>query len=196
MTAFVEPLNIARVERGEAGEEAQFLFRTWRENGGIIMPSSQMNYLSPKLMLFVPDQSQNDVPKTTFVGRQTTLRRFFPEAAEAAHPTRCLPIDYRQRQASGYSAAIAGEPWYDIQRTGDLLGRGAPDLTLERLILKFGTSAGFERLFCLIRVVTEHQRRDLSNPEHRQPCSQQRLGYRLAKLDRQTPNLSHECRRA
>ncbi|WP_155133384.1 hypothetical protein [Roseibium sp. RKSG952] len=191
MTAFVEPLDIARVERGEAGEDAQYLFRMWRENKGLIVHDQRMTWISRRLMLFVPSTCKNDVPKSTFIGRQTVLRHYFPDATDTPQPPHCLPLDYRQRQAFGYCAANQREPWFDIQRTGDLLGENTPDLTLERLILKFHTKSGFERLFCLVKLVSENGQCGLSDPRYPQPSFPQQSGFRLSKQVRRRPSAGH-----
>lgn len=161
MTSFLERHSLSRVEAGAAGDEAQFLYSYWRRNEGFIDQDSGLTYLSRKLMLFRPQLIAGDVPPVTMIGADTTFRRYLPPADE---PT-SLPKAYRSQCAPGYHAAIAGEPWYDIQRTGTMMGAGTPDLILERLILPFRTRGGFERLFCLLTLVEDFSRSGRSDPK-------------------------------
>lgn len=171
MVPYVEPLDLAHVESGMAGEAAQYLFRMWRENNGILVQDQRLNRLSPQLMTLKPEALPGDVPEISFLGGDTPFRRYFPEAgSEDSQPTSLLPEGYRSGIAQGYHAAIAGEPWYDLQRTGGALGEGKPDLLLERLILRFRTNGGYERLFCLTterrscgRSIQSDRRRHLLN---------------------------------
>lgn len=157
MQAFVERQDIRLVEDGLAGDEAQFLFRTWRENKGVIVRNRGMSQLSTRLLLLKPHAKSGDVPPVTFMGKDSTFRRFFPQAAFSERPpTSFLPRAYKQGVADGYHAVLQGDVWYDTQRTGTLLGDGVPDLTLDRLILSFRTEAGFERLFCLMTLQQVH----------------------------------------
>lgn len=162
MNSFVKKLSLDRVESGAAGDEAQFLYKFWRQNEGFYLQDSQVTHLSKKLMLFRPDLVPDDVPPVTLIGKDSTFRNYLPPSDQ---PT-SLPLDYRRKVAPGYHAAIRGEPWYDIQRTGDMMGEGTPDLTLERLVLKFQTPGGFERIFCLLWLLEEHSGSGLSYPEH------------------------------
>ncbi len=156
---FVEQLPLTHIESGLAGEKAQFLFKTWRENRGLMIRDSRMTKLSPWLLLTLPEAGELDVPNVTFAGRQTTLQRFFPHALDSEtdkNPSLFLPQAYRRGVADGYQHAIAGEPRLDIQRTGDRLGAGVPDMTLQRLLVKFETEAGFVRIFCLMELLAVH----------------------------------------
>jgi len=154
MNSFVEPLSIQQILEGYAGPDAQYLLRYWRENKGIISRDTTINQISRKLMLFEAVSSPGDVPPATFIGKQSTFRSYLSQSATP----HSLPSSYRQKVSYGYEAAVNGEPWYDIQRTGTLMGEGTPDLVLERLILKFRTKSGFERIFCLMMKVDENLR--------------------------------------
>lgn len=163
MVFFVEKLDLSRIESGEAGDGAQFMYRFWLRNEGHMNRDSGMTHLSRQLMLFQPEYIPGDVPPVGLIGKDTTFRRYIPTTNE---PT-SLPLEYRSMMAPGYHAAIAGEPWFDIQRTGQMMGEGTPDLILERLILPFRTAAGFERLFCLLTLREEVSRSGRSDPEDR-----------------------------
>lgn len=182
--SFVEKLPLSHLETGLAGEKARFLYKTWRENRGLMVRSSQMTHLSPWLLLTVSEASEHDVPNVTFAGRQTTFQQFFPHALEpqvGRNPSSFLPKSYRQGVAKGYRQAIAGEPCFDIQRTGSRLGAGMPDMTLQRLLLRFETQAGFVRIFCLMQLLAIHRKDDqLDHRHHLQSCPQKSdLGPRL-----------------
>ncbi|WP_417670730.1 hypothetical protein [Roseibium sp.] len=163
MDCFVEPLSLSDIEAGTAGDEAQFLLRFWHRNEGFMTRDSSMSYLSRKLIMTRPTASETDVPEITFLGKDSTFRRFVPESMRSQNPTRLLPADYRATVAQGYQEALAGAPWYDVQRTGSLLGDGRPDLTLERLILPFKTGTGLKRLFCLMMLRDLRQQSDQSD---------------------------------
>jgi len=184
---FVEPLPLSRVETGEAGEEARFMLRFWKENNGIITRDKSMTWLSRQLMMFLPEFVQDDVPPSTFIGKDTTFRRYFPNREAAAE----LPKSYRSKVARGYHAAVAKEPWYDIQRTGALMGPGTPDLVLERLILNFRTPAGFERVFCLMRLVEDCTRSGLSDPERHPVRFRQETGHCRSGWAHRMPSAPH-----
>lgn len=162
MDTFVEPLPLSNIERGLAGEEARYLYDFWRQNNGIMEDDPGVTRLAPKLMLFRPMFVARDVPPSTLIGRDTTFRKYFPTRSEAAE----FPEAYRRKIAHGYHAALDNEPWFDVQKTGSLMGEGTPDLILERLILKFRTRGGFERLFCLMTLVEDISRSRLSDPSH------------------------------
>lgn len=161
MDDFVEPLPLSRVESGMAGEEAQYLLRFWHQNEGYMQLDSGMNWISRKLMMFLPEHIVDDVPPATMIGKESTFKRYFPETDR---PT-ALPKDYRRSVAHGYHAAIHREPWYDIQRTGLRMGPGTPDLVLERLILPFWSKGGFDRVFCLMTLVEDCAGSRQSDPE-------------------------------
>ncbi len=169
---FVEPLPLSHIESGAAGDEARYLYRYWREHKGVVKQDKGLTRLSRKLMLFRPKLVEGDVPPSTMIGKDTTFRRFFP-ATVAAYE---LPAKYRTRVADGYHKAINGEPAFDIQRTGSLMGEGTPDLVLERLILRFETPGGFVRLFCLMTLLEEISQYGLSDLEHRLSRSRQGTG--------------------
>lgn len=192
MQAFVERLNIGNVENGFAGDEAQFLFRTWRENDGFIVRNRGMSELSTKLLLLKPQAKSGDVPPVVFMGKNTTFRRFFPQAAFSERPpTSFLPREYRQGVAEGYHAVLQGEVWYDTQRTGTLLGDGVPDLTLDRLILNFRTETGSRRLFCLMTLQEVHQQFVQSDRKHRRRNFPPELSSHPAYQARAQPTGSH-----
>lgn len=158
--SFVEKQPITHVESGLAGEKAQFLLKAWREKRGLMVRDCQMTQLSPWLLLTLPVASDHDVPTVTFAGVQTTFRQFFPKAFEPGagkNPSRFLPKTYRKGVSAGYREAIEGEPRFDIQRTGSRLGDGMPDMTLQRLLLRFETQTGFARIFCLVQVLAVHK---------------------------------------
>ncbi len=173
MDTFVEQLPLSRVEAGNAGEEAQYMLKFWRRQNGFMARDSGMNQVSKKLMLFRPELIREDVPPATLIGRDTTFRKYFPFREQ---PTE-LPLSYRQWIAHGYHAAIAGEPWYDIQRTGSMMGDDTPDLVLERLILQFKTAGGFDRLFCLMMLREELPGSGRLDPGHRHGRSRQGIGH-------------------
>lgn len=163
MITFVDRLPLSVVETGAAGEDAQFLLSIWRRNEGLVQPDRGMVHLSRKLMLFKPDYIPDDVPPATLIGADSTFRRYLPPVDRPA----ALPEAYRRQVAPGYHAAIHGEPWFDVQRTGTMMGAGTPDLTLERLLLPFRTATGLVRLFVLLRLVEEHARSGRSDREGR-----------------------------
>lgn len=192
--AFVEPLSFSLIENGLAGEKTQFLFRTWRDNEGIIAQDSQMTRLSQYLLMTLPSAEPGDVPPLTFAGKQSTFRRFFPHALEPETPrppTSFLPSVYRQGVADAYQIVMNGEPWFDIQRTGNRLGDGIPDMTLQRLLVKFRTSAGFTRIFCLMTLLEVHSRSYQSDRTHHQPSSQQKSDWHPAYQARVQPSSMH-----
>ena len=164
-SAFVEPLSLGMVENGLAGEREQFLFKTWRRSRGVIDSGTQLSQLAPYLLMTKADAAPGDVPQVTFAGHRSTFRRFFPLALEnrdVRPATSYLPREYRQGVAEAYPVAFAGQAWFDFQRTGRRLGDNVPDMTLQRLLLKFTTPGGHERVFCLIRLLATHQRFDPS----------------------------------
>lgn len=159
--AFIEPVPIAHVDNGLAGDLAQFLFRLWRRNKGIILADRDLTRISSQLLLTLPDATPGDVPHVTFIGNQSSFVKFFPQALDAeayASPAECLPRDYRSGIAEGYRWALNGEPSFDIQRTGFILGEGVPDMTLQRLLLRFETRSGFARIFSLVTLLEMHAR--------------------------------------
>ena len=97
---FVEPLPLSNVESGLAGERAQFLLNTWKDNSGVMIRDSRMTKLSPWLLLTLPSAEPGDVPKITFAGNQTTFRRFFPHALDPEAP----------KPATSQICAITGIP--------------------------------------------------------------------------------------
>lgn len=187
MDTFVEPISLSNVESGGAGEDAHYMLQLWRQNNGIISRDKRMNWISRKLMMFLPEHVEGDVPPATFIGKDSTFKRYFPQTD---HPME-LPKLYRQKVAHGYQVALQGEPWHDIQKTGELMGKGTPDLTLERLILKFRTSAGFERIFCLMRVLEEPQGYDLSNRGHHHVHCPPGTGYYQSESGHHLPIAQH-----
>ncbi len=192
--AFVEPLSFSLIENGLAGEKTQFLFRTWRDNEGIIAQDSQMTRLSQYLLMTLPSAEPGDVPPLTFAGKHSTFRRFFPHALEPETPrppTSFLPSVYRQGVADAYQIVMNGEPWFDIQRTGNRLGDGIPDMTLQRLLVKFRTSAGFTRIFCLMTLLEVHSRSYQSDRTHHQQSSQQKSDWHPAYQARVQPSSMH-----
>jgi len=192
--AFVEPLPFSLIENGLAGDKTEFLFRTWRDNKGIIVQDSRMTRLSPYLLMTLPSADPGDVPPLTFAGKHSTFRRFFPQAMEPEAPrppTSFLPSVYRKGVADGYRIAMEGEPWFDIQRTGDRLGEGVPDMTLQRLLVKFRTSAGFTRIFCLMTLLEVHSRSYRSDRTRRLPNSQQKSDWHPAYQARVQPSSMH-----
>lgn len=159
--AFIEPLPISHVESGLAGDMAQFLFRTWVRNRGVVIADRELTRLSPWLLLTLPDTPAGDVPHVTFIGNQSSFVKFFPQALDAGayrSPADCLPRDYRQGVAEAYHWASEGEPCFDVQRTGYILGEGLPDMTLQRLLLRFETKSGFARIFSLVIMLEMHSR--------------------------------------
>jgi len=159
--AFIEPQPIAQVDSGLAGDLAQCLYRTWRRNRGVIFADQDLTRLSSWLLLTLPNATPGDVPHVTFIGNQSAFVKFFPHAQDVnvyTSPAECLPRDYRQGIAEGYRWAFDGEPSFDIQRTGRLLGDGVPDMTLQRLLLRFETKSGFVRIFSLVTLLEMHSR--------------------------------------
>lgn len=192
--AFVEPLPFSLIENGLAGEKTQFLFETWRENRGLMAQDSRMTQLSPWLLLTQPTAVPGDVPQLTFIGKNSTFRRFFPQALEPEvprPPTSFLPQDYRKGVAEAYQIVMAGEPWFDVQRTGDRLGDGVPDMTLQRLLVKFRTKAGFNRIFCLMTLLEVHSRSFRSDRTRHRQYSQQGSGWHPAYQAAARPSLAH-----
>jgi hypothetical protein len=164
--AFVEPQPIAHVASGLAGDAAQFLYKTWLRNRGVVFADRELTRLCPFLLLTLPEAAPGDVPHITFVGTQSALVKFFPQTLDAegyGSPAECLPQDYRQGVSEGYQWASNGEPSFDIQRTGFLLGEGVPDMTLQRLLLRFETKSGFARIFALVTLLEMHSRPFKSN---------------------------------
>lgn len=181
MDPYVDRLSLKDVETGAAGREAQYLFRMWRENNGLLIQDEKLTRLSPQLMTLRTSARPDDVPQIAFLGRQTPFRRYFPEADLCeTQPTALLPDGYRRGISEGYHAAIENEPWYDIQRTAGALGEGKPDLLLERLILRFRTAAGFSELFCLITERRCFQRSTLSDRRYHLLNFQRKLGWHPA----------------
>lgn len=165
-SAFAEPVSIANLENGMAGDMEQFLFRIWRQNHGLIEQNTPLSRLSPYLLMTEAYAEEGDVPQVTFAGHKSTFRRFFPDALEnriIKSPTSHLPEEYRESVADAYPVAFANEPWIDIQRTGRKLGEGVPDMTLQRLLLKFRSGEDHERVFCLIRLLATHRQYDQSD---------------------------------
>jgi hypothetical protein len=192
--AFVEPLPFSLIENGLAGDKTQFLFRAWRNNEGIIAQDSQMTRLSQYLLMTLPSAEPGDVPLLTFAGKHSTFRRFFPHALEPETPrppTSFLPSVYRQGVADAYQIVMDGDPWFDIQRTGNRLGDGVPDMTLQRLLVKFRTSAGFTRIFCLMTLLEVHSRSYQSDRTHHQLSSQQKSDWHPAYQARVHPSSMH-----
>jgi hypothetical protein len=192
--AFVEPLPFSLIENGLAGEKTQFLFRVWRDNEGIIAQDSGMTQLSQYLLMTLPSAEPGDVPPLTFAGKNSTFRRFFPHALEPETPrppTSFLPSVYRKGVADAYQVVMDGDPWFDMQRTGNRLGDGVPDMTLQRLLVKFRTSAGFTRIFCLMTLLEVHSRSYQSDRTHRQLNSQQKSDWHPAYQARVQPSSMH-----
>jgi len=169
--AFIEPLPIAHVENGLAGDMAQHLFRTWHRNRGVVFSGSDLVRLCPWLILTLPFAAPGDVPHVTFIGSQSSFVKFFPQAQDVdafPSPGDCLPLEYRQGVAEGYQLAFEGEPCFDVQRTGHILGEGLPDMTLQRLLLRFETKTGFARVFSLVTLLEMHSRPfDSNRTDHR-----------------------------
>lgn len=154
---YVKTLPIDNVESGLAGTEEKFLFQLWRSNKGLIHTDSRLTRLSSKCLLTLPEADPGKVPQVTFAGRQSVFRKIFPNAITNDKPVvACLPDHYLEAAAEGYHIAFTGEPSFDIQRTGPLLGPSVPDMTLQRLVLKFRTATGFERVFSLIKLLQVH----------------------------------------
>lgn len=192
---FVEPLPLSNVESGLAGERAQFLLNTWKENRGVMIRDSRMTKLSPWLLLTLPSANPGDVPTITFAGKETTFRRFFPHALdpEAQKPaTSFLPQVYRKGVADGYQTVFKGDPWLDIQRTGNRLGAGVPDMTLQRLLVRFETRSGIVRIFCLMELLEIHERRDLSDRTHHQRYCRQKSDWHPAYQAAARPSAMHD----
>ena len=190
-SAFVEPLSLAMVENGLAGDMEQFLYKTWRENNGIIARETPLSRLSPYLLMTAVHAETGDVPQVTFAGHKSTFRRFFPEALEnreVKSPISYLPEEYRRGVADAYPVAFAGEPWFDFQRTGRRLGDGVPDMTLQRLLLKFTTAGGHERVFCLIKLLATHQRSGRSDRTRRLRSYQRISGWRPGSRAKALPS--------
>lgn len=181
MAPFVEPLDLADIETGAAGREAQYLFRMWREHEGLLIQDERLTMLASRLMTLRPNADAGDVPAISFLGKNTPFRKYFPEADSGGlQPTSLLPSSYKQSIAHGYHAAINGEPWYDLQRTGSALGEDKPDLLIDRFILKFRTHAGFERLFCLTTERHSCERSSQSNRRYHQLSFQQKSDWHPA----------------
>lgn len=159
--AFIEPLPISQVENGLAGEAAQFLFRFWRDNHGLAVPDETVTRLSPLLMLTLANAEPGDVPHVTFVGSQSNFKKYFPNSVDKdlhKSPGDCFPMAYRRAISEAHHWAFQGEPSFDIQRTGSLMGENVPDMTLQRLVLRFETRSGFARLFSLVLPLKIHSR--------------------------------------
>jgi len=159
--AFIEPLPISEVENGVAGAAARFLFRFWRENRGIVVPDSSLTRLSPLMLLTLAEAEPGDVPHVTFIGSQSNFRKYFPGAVEkdgVSSAGDCFPMAYRRAISEAHHWAFQGEPSFDIQRTGNMLGDSFPDMTLQRLLLRFETKCGFARLFSLVIPLKIHSR--------------------------------------
>lgn len=181
METYVEPLNLSAIEAGAAGDTARYLFRMWRENEGVLVQDDKLTLISPQLMTLTPQAEEGDVPQISFLGRLTPFRKYFPEAdSSGMQPTTLLPESYRNSVAHGYQVAINGEPWYDLQRTGEALGANRPDIMIERLILKFRTNAGFERLFCLTTERRSFERSALSGRRYHLLNFQRKLSWHPA----------------
>jgi len=169
--AFIEPLPIAHVESGLAGDMAQFLFQTWVRNKGVVISDRELTRLSPWLLLTLTDAQPGEAPYVTFIGNQSSFVKFFSQALDSdtyASPADCLPQSYRQGVAEAYHSAFEGEPCFDIQRTGAILGEGLPDMTLQRLLLRFETKSGFARVFSLVTLLEMHSRPfDSNRTDHR-----------------------------
>ncbi|WP_428524065.1 hypothetical protein [Roseibium sp.] len=158
---FIKQMPIETVESGLAGEEEKFLFNLWHENKGVIENDDRLTRLSSKFILTLPEADAGKVPELTFAGRDSTFRRMFPTAITNNRPVvDVLPEKYVAAATDAYHMAIAGEPSFDIQRTGPLLGPKVPNITQQRLVLKFKSSSGFERVFSLIRVLQVHEASD------------------------------------
>ncbi|WP_420414385.1 hypothetical protein [Roseibium sp.] len=154
---FVKSLPVENVESGLAGTEEKFLFQLWRSDKGLIHSDSRLTRLSSKCILTLPEADPGKVPHVTFAGRQSVFRKIFPNAISNDKPVLAnLPDHYLEAAAEAYHVAFAGEPSFDIQRTGPLLGPSVPDMTLQRLVLKFRTATGFERVFSLIKLLQIH----------------------------------------
>lgn len=162
---YVNSLPIENVESGLAGQEEKFLFQLWHANKGQIQMSDQLTRLSAKCILTLPEADPGKVPHVTFAGRNSVFRKVFPNAISNDKPVIAeLPAHYREAAADAYHMAFAGEPSFDIQRTGPMLGGAVPDMTLQRLVLKFRTTTGFERVFSLIRILRVHRAAAASQP--------------------------------
>ncbi|WP_422377274.1 hypothetical protein [Roseibium sp.] len=164
--AFIEPQPISHVEQGLAGDMAQFLYRTWLKNKGVVFGDSELTRLCPWLLLTLPGAPQGEVPHVTFVGKQSNFLKFYPQALDDLNhvsPAACLPDGYRHAIAEAYHWTMQGEPNFDIQRTGQILGESLPDMTLQRLLLRFETKTGFTRIFSLVTLVEMHSRPFSSN---------------------------------
>ena len=158
---FIKPMPIEAVESGLAGDEEKYLFNLWHENKGVIQNDDRLTKLSSKFILTLPEADAGKVPELTFAGRDSTFRRMFPAAIANNRPVvDVLPEKYVAAATDAYHMAIAGEPSFDIQRTGPLLGPKVPNITQQRLVLKFKSSSGFERVFSLIRVLQIHEASD------------------------------------
>ncbi|MFP3670795.1 hypothetical protein SB717_37560, partial [Priestia sp. SIMBA_032] len=77
---------------------AQFLYRSWYQNRGVICSDRELTRVSPWLILTLPDAAPAEVPHVTFIGNQSSFVKFFPQALDAdtfTSPTDCLPQAYR-----------------------------------------------------------------------------------------------------
>ncbi len=195
MAPYVEPLDLADIETGAAGLEAQYLFRTWRENEGLLIQDERLTKLASRLMTLRPTAEAGDVPPISFLGKETPFRKYFPEADSGGlQPTSLLPASYKKSIAHGYHAAINGEPWYDLQRTGSALGEDKPDLLIDRFILLFRTNAGFERLFCLTTERHSCERSTQSNRRYHQLSFRQKSSWHPAYQAKAVPSELHGMR--
>ena len=156
---YVNNLPLQNVESGLAGQEEKYLFDLWRANRGLIRTNNdRLTRLSSKCILTLPEADPGKVPHVTFAGRNSVFRKVFPNAISNDKPVLAqLPAHYLSAAAEAYHVALAGEASFDIQRTGATLGYCVPDMTLQRLVLKFRTAAGFERVFSLIRLLQIHE---------------------------------------
>lgn len=144
MSAFVERNIVDLIDRGCADETAQFLFRTWRENKGMMPPSSAFIEISPFLVIFDDNCSQGDSPDILFYGDQTLFSHRYPEAEdfEEANPKQLLNEDYRHLVCAGYQDALNGDPIFETIGTGSLLGPAKPEIIYDRLVLRFRKKVG------------------------------------------------------
>lgn len=153
----VAPLPLRHLETGLCGEEESYLFNLWRKSNGTLEGSSRLTGLSMKMHLTLPDAEPGKVPRITFIGQDTTLRKLLPCSETRKRPVhQCFPKKYKTCVAKGYHCAFQGEPVLDVQRTGPMLDGEYPDITLQRLLLKFTTAGGFERVFALTRLLQVH----------------------------------------
>lgn len=187
MSAFVERGNVSLIERGGADDTAQFLYRIWLENKGMMPPSSELMKVSPFLVIFDDYCSSSDSPDILFYGSQTLFSDRYPEAEECdeANPKQLLNEDYRHLVCAGYQDALGGEPVFETVGTGGLLGPRKPEIIYDRVVLRFRKKVGSYLISYTIKR-DEKWLYPRSNRSNLIGCSQQKPSYHLSYQAEQT----------